>query len=425
MKLAIIGFGVEGQSAYRYWSKKTDDITICDLDPGIKLPAGTKAQLGENYLSDLARFDLVVRSPGIRPDKLTGARQTTTIIKEFFAKCPAPIIGVTGTKGKGTTSTLITKILEAAGKTVHLGGNIGTPALDFLDKVKADDYVVLELSSFQLMDLDRSPQVAVCLMMAPDHLNWHPNMEEYIEAKSQIFRHQQADDLAVYSAKNDYSRQIGELSPGHHRPYLDEAGTYVKDGWVRLRDTKVIAIDQIGLIGPHNQENVCAAVAAVWDIVGNVRPIQQAVGAFTGLPHRLELAGEVNGVRYYDDSFATTPETAIAAIRSFREPKVLILGGSDKGSEFDELARAVAENEVRQAIVIGDVASKITKALDKVGFRAYVTGPASMREIVAAAVQAAEPDDVVLLSPGCASFGLFRDYKDRGDQFKASVKDLL
>jgi len=207
MKIAILGFGVEGQSALRYFRDKglgyrvqgagysgQVEITVCDANLDLKVPEGVESRLGPGYLTELESFDLVVRSPGIKPSLIRGAKRVTSVTQEFLEHCPALVIGVTGTKGKGTTSTLIAKMLEVAGKTVWLGGNIGVPALDFLDKVKPTDYVVLELSSFQLMDVTRSPQIAVMLMVAPDHLNYHDTMEEYLEAKSQIFKHQRESD---------------------------------------------------------------------------------------------------------------------------------------------------------------------------------------------------------------------------------------
>ncbi|HSX45574.1 MAG TPA: UDP-N-acetylmuramoyl-L-alanine--D-glutamate ligase [Candidatus Saccharimonadia bacterium] len=422
--MAVVGYGVEGTSAVKYWQAAGYEVTVCDQNPALQLSAGVGSQLGDNYLGGLDQFDIVVRTQSIRPDRLVGARQITSTTKEFFARCPAVIIGVTGSKGKGTTATLIAKLLEAGGHKVWLAGNIGKSPLDFLGDVQRDDLVVLELSSFQLMDLDQSPQIAVCLMIVPEHMNWHPSMEEYLAAKSNIFKHQAEDDLAIYNKTNPYSTQLGEQSLGHHRPYLDPEGAYVKEDYIWYRDQQIMPVSQIGLIGPHNQQNICAAVTAIWDLVPVREAIMKTIRDFNGLEHRIEPVREVGGVRYYDDSFSTTPETAIAAIRSFQEPKVLILGGSSKDSNYDEMAEVIAGANIAKAILIGATAPAIQAALDQKGFKNYLAGPTQMTEIVKMAHDNAPAGGVVLLSPGCASYDMFKNYKDRGEQFKAAVNAL-
>jgi len=333
------------------------------------------------------------------------------------------MIGVTGTKGKGTTSTLIARILEAGGLRVWLGGNIGQAPLDFLHDVSPTDVVVLELSSFQLMDADQSPGVGVVLMIVPEHLDYHRDMHEYVEAKGNLVRYQGAQDIVIYNAQNEYARQLAGYSPGSHIPYGDRTGAYLDEGRVMFRDRVICRVDEVRLIGAHNLENVCAAVAAT---VGRVEDaaIARAIREFSGLEHRLEYAGEYRGVKFYNDSFSTAPATAIAAIRAFSEPKILILGGSDKKSRYDELAEVIAHGDVRRAILIGDTAPQILQALEAVGFGDVETGHTKMADIVGAAVRAARPGDIVLLSPACASFGLFENYKDRGSQFKAVVRSL-
>lgn len=418
MKVAILGYGIEGQAAYKYWHALGDEITIFD-DKLVAVPDGANFQQGPDW--QLEDFDLIVRSPGIRPERIPAGAIVTSVVREFMAKCPAPIIGVTGTKGKGTTSTLIAKMLEAAGKTVHLGGNIGLPGLEFLDQVKPEDWVILELSSFQLMDITQSPHIGVCLMIVPEHLNWHKDMAEYIEAKGNLFRFQVAGDAAVYNATNDYSTQIAQLSKGTKLPYLDKAGAYIENNEIKFQDTIICKASKVGLIGPHNLENVCAAVAAAYPIVNDPAPLATAIKEFKGLEHRLEMVGEIGQITYIDDSFSTTPEAAIAAIKSFAHPKILILGGSDKGSDYAELAKTVAASNVREVVAIGDTAGRITSSLEASGFHRYHTGDTKMYDIVQSAKQHAQPGDVVLLSPACASFGLFKSYKERGDQFKASV----
>ena len=428
MKVALLGYGVEGKSAYKYFRSQelghgSWHITICDSSTDIEVPAGTEAKLGPDYLKGLDEYDLVVRSPGIHPRELKGAKQVTSGTKEFFAHCPAPIIGVTGTKGKGTTATLIAKILEAAGHRVWLGGNVGTPALDFLDQIQPEDKVVLELSSFQLIDLTQSPHIGVLLMIAPEHLNYHTDFAEYVEAKGNILRYQSAGDLAVFNAQNEYSVQLAEKTEAHKVPYGNKTGAYVENGKIYFQDTEICSIGEVGLIGAHNLENVCAAVAATW-VTQNPAVMREVIRSFEGLPHRLEFVGEHAGVKYYDDSISTTPESTIAAIKAFTEPKVVILGGSDKGAAWEELAEAVSAGNVEGVIILGETGPEIARALDGVGYKDYKRGLTDMDSAVAAAKAMAGAGSVVLLSPACASFGLFRDYKDRGDQFQEAVKSL-
>lgn len=430
MHVAIIGFGLEGQSALTYWQQQSADITVCDQRSDISLPPHVHAQLGEHYLDNLDRFDLIVRSAGITPtiilEKNPGIEpKITSVINEFLRVCPTKnIIGVTGTKGKGTTSTLITQMLEAAGKDVFLGGNIGLSPFDFLPQLTADSWVVLELSSFQLSDIKHAPHIAVCLMVVPEHLNWHADMDDYITAKSQLFAHQTSQDIAIYFADSPVSHQIVRSSPGAKITYYAAPGAYVEDGAIIIDNQTICELDEIKLLGAHNWQNACAAATAFWQAVQSVDAIRKVLTTFTGLPHRLEFVREFDGITYYDDSFGTTPETAIVALEALPAPKVVILGGSDKGASYDGLAQAVVANNVRTVVVIGNTAPAITAALHQQGFDAIIPGGTTMAEIVNTARTAATDGDIVLLSTGCASFGLFQDYKDRGNQFKQVVQDL-
>jgi UDP-N-acetylmuramoylalanine--D-glutamate ligase len=427
MNIAILGFGLEGHAAYNYWHVD-NDITICDEKESLKVPEGVTTQLGRNYLNDLNRFDLVVRSPGIHPNLLinVASDKITSNVNEFMRICPSRnIIGVTGTKGKGTTSTLITKLLEAAGMRVHLGGNIGVPALSLLlDDIQPDDYVVLELSSFQLIDLQSSPHVAVCLMVVPEHLDWHKDFAEYIAAKQQLFIHQSADDIAIYYADNENSTNVASISDGLSLPYFEDPGAVVKDGQIVIDGQTICAADELRLLGEHNWQNVCAALTTAWLFTQDVGALHAALVSFMGLPYRLEFVRELNGVEYYNDSFGTTPETAIVALQAFAQPKVIILGGSDKGADYRELAQMVASSNVRRVVLIGHQAERIRASLIQVGYSDIVAGGETMTSIVAAATDAAQSGDVVLLSTGCASFDMFASYKDRGMQFSAAVTAL-
>lgn len=302
------------------------------------------------------------------------------------------------------------------------------------NNIQAEDWVVLELANFQLIDLKFSPKIATCLMVVPEHLNWHSDMDEYVVAKQQLFAHQTVHDRAVFNRANAHSQEVASVSaadkisyevPGPGAEPQKTTGAYLKGGTVYMDQTEICKDSDIGLLGHHNIENVCAAIATVWELVnGNVELIKKVVRQYKGLEHRLEFVREVAGVRYYDDSFGTTPETAMVAIQAFDQPKVLILGGSEKEATFEGLAQVIAAHNVRSVVLIGEIAPKIEAALKQAGFENIVTGGTDMPSIVANAKAQAQAGDVVLLSTASASFDLFKDYKDRGEQFKRAVQAL-
>lgn len=431
MKVAILGYDSEGRSSYDYYAAAGHELTILDQDSGKVVPDGASSVLGDGYLNDLGRFDLIVRTAGLPPAKIFAANpglspdKITTQINEFFRVCPTRnIIGVTGTKGKGTTSTLIFQMLTASGLRAHLAGNIGIPVLNLLPNLTADDWVVLELSSFQLTDARYSPIIAVCLMVVPEHLNWHIDEADYLAAKAQLFAHQQPSDIAIYYADSLRSQQIVSVSPAKHLPYGRLPGATVDGHTISISGQTICKNDELKLLGSHNWQNVCAALTTVWCVIQNVEACRQVLTSFSGLKHRLELVRSLNGVDYYDDSFGTTPETAIVALQAFRQPKVVILGGSDKGADYDELARTVKNSNVRQVLLIGEQAGRIQSALEAARFQDFMPGGTTMSAIVSTARDVAQPGDVVLLSTGCASFDMFLNYKDRAAQFSAAVRAL-
>lgn len=431
MKIAIVGFDVEGKSTYEYLTRLGGHtITICDQKTDIAVPEGVKTQLGTGYLEKLDRFDVVVRTAGLPPARILAKNpgieeRITSHINLFYGGTPTKnIIGVTGTKGKGTTSTLIAEMLKAVGNEVYLGGNIGVPPLSFIDKLTDDSWVVLELSSFQLIDCRYSPHLGVCLMTVPEHLNWHADVDEYVTAKSQLFAHQKKDDIAVYFAENGTSEKIASAGSGSKIPYFAPPGAYIENENITIDGHSICPTGELKLLGKHNWQNACAAVTAVWHITQDAAAIKTVLTSFSGLEHRLELVREVDDVRYYDDSFGTAPETAMVAIEAFPGPKVIILGGSDKGADYTDLAHTVATGNVRAAIIIGETGPAIKAALEKAGFTDIQAGGANMAEIVQTARAAACPGDVVLLSTACASFDMFENYKERGNQFKAAVQQL-
>ncbi len=427
MKIVIAGYGQEGESNYRYFSSNPDNIvTIADQkqQPGRPLPSGVKTIIGEDAFEKLEDFDIIVRTAGLAPRKIKTNGKIWSATNEFFAKCPAKIIGVTGSKGKGTTASLISSILSAAGKKVWLIGNIGTPGLDILVQIQPDDIVVYELSSFQLWDIEKSPNIAVLLFIEQEHLDVHKNIEEYVKAKANITKYQKSEDILVYNKSNQYAKRISKNSNAHLIGYPDNGSAHVTDSNFYYGEQIICSVELLGIVGKFNNDNACAAIDAVWSITNDITAIKNGLNNFKGLPHRLQLVREINGVKYFDDSIATIPGAAIAAINAFDTSEVIILGGSSKGSDFTELGRVLAEHDVR-AILIGEEAENIAKSCISAGFTDFeIFKYTSMEDVVRRAVELSKPGGVVLLSPACASFGLFKNYADRGEQFNAAVEKI-
>jgi UDP-N-acetylmuramoylalanine--D-glutamate ligase len=443
-KVGILGYGQEGQAVARYL-----------LNHGITPVVFDKQQLsnvtletvnGNDYLAQLNRVEVIFRSPGIwrlHPEIVKFEQQggiVTSQTKWFFAQARGQIIGVTGTKGKGTTCSLIHHFLQVANLpaqgNLYLTGNIGKlQPLDFLDELQPHDLVVYELSSFQLQDLDKSPHIGIVLMVTSDHLDHHRNLEEYHQAKAHIVSHQSAADFAIINDDNPVSRNIGSLSRGQKlyfsRRHPVSTGAYIENGQINivglpdLGEQLAFPVSLINLPGQHNWENVSAAILA--GLLTGVRPevIRQALPEFHGLPHRLELVHEHQGIKFYDDSIATVPETSIAAIKSFTEPVIAIVGGSDKGAEYNDLAGFLSTAPNAKAVVlIGTTASKIKQSLLAAKYQGTILdGFTNFKDALQATKQLAAPGDVVLLSPGCASFDWFKNYQARGDEFKQLVQD--
>lgn len=407
MKIAIAGFGVEGKANYEHWRERGEVTIVDERDSLDDAPDGVATILGREAFGKLDGFDLVVRTAGLAPRKITTDGKIWSATNEFFANCPAPIIGVTGTKGKGTTCSLIASILRAAGRTVHLVGNIGQPALDVLADITPDDIVVYELSSFQLWDLEKSPHIAVVLPIEPDHLDVHADMDEYVAAKAHIATHQTPDDVVIYHQSNRFAQHIAQQSAGELVAYPFAIDEFV--GSLRIP-------------GPHNIENAAAAIAVARRYAIDEAAIKQGLNSFSGLPHRLKFVAEKNGVAYYDDSIATTPGSTIAAIDSFTQPKVLILGGSSKGADYTDVVELAAATDTK-VIAIGQTGADIAALCPKLGVIVQrVEG--DMSQVVEAADEIAHDGDVVILSPASASFDQYRNYADRGDQFIAAINRL-
>lgn len=437
MKIAIIGFAGQGKSSYEYWDDGTNEITICDRDISLQLPEGAVSQLGPNYLKNLHIFDLIIRTPALHPREIVNANpeypdilaKVTSNTNEFLKVCSTKnIVGVTGTKGKGTTSTLITLMLRAAGRTVYLGGNIGIPPLVMLkNNIQADDWVVLELANFQLLDLKYSPPLATVLMVEPEHLDWHTDLAEYIFAKQRLVAYQQTSDKVVYYGRNEISLSVAEVSIGEHIPFLDSPGAQTINGEITIDGHVICRTDELKMLGEHNWQNACAAVTTVWQIVQDVSAIRSVLTTFAGLPFRIEFRREANGVQYYNDSFASVGAATAAAIKSIKEMKVLIIGGYDRMLNLQKFAQAVAteSSQIRHTLLIGQSADRMAENLSLAGYGNFTISRASnMTDIVEEARQLAVKGDAVLLSPGFPSFDMFKNFEDRGKQFNAVVASL-
>lgn len=426
MKVAIAGYGTEGRSNYEYYRRQGYDITIVDerTIATSDLPTDAKTRFGKAVFTDLNGYDLVIRTAGLNPHHIVTDGKIWSATNEFFEKCPAPIIGVTGTKGKGTTCNLIANILREAGNKVHLVGNIGVPALSMLDEVSEQDIVVYELSSFQLWDLQKSPHISVVLMIEPDHQDVHADMQEYINAKANIAIHQTAGDIVIYHPTNKFSKEIAMHGDGKKARYgiLDDDQAYVKSSTFFVQDTPICGVDALKIAGIFNRDNACAAISAALQIADVADYVERGLSTFEGLPHRLKFVREVAGVKYYDNSIATTPGSAIAAIESFAEPKVIILGGSDKGVPFDDVVSTCKKSDT-SVVAIGETGARIAELCENQGVPVLrIDG--LMDEAVPAAAQLATENGVVILSPASASFDQYKSYSDRGDKFVAAVEGL-
>lgn len=445
-KIAVIGIGVSNTPLIELLLAQGCDVTACDKSERDKLgdtaaaleSKGAKLRLGEDYLKNLDA-DIIFRTPGIRPDlpELAEAVKCgavlTSEMEVFFDVCPCLIIGVTGSDGKTTTTTIIAKLLEAEGYTVHLGGNIGTPLLTRADTMKETDMAVLELSSFQLMTMKKSPRIALVTNLTPNHLDMHRDMEEYIEAKKNIMRYQSEKDTLILNYDDGITRGFAGTARGEVRYFSRksrvENGTYQEGNTLYESEggkyKPVIEASRIILPGVHNIENYLAAFAAVRGLVSRAS-CDRVAGTFGGVAHRIELVRTLRGVRYYNDSIASSPTRTIAGLRSFKEKVILIAGGKDKGVAFDELGPEIIKH-VKTLVLTGLTAGKIRAAVENApgysGSPVIIEEPDFTKAVLAAHRSAAD-GDVVLLSPACTSFDRFKNFEERGNAYKEIIRGL-
>lgn len=448
-KVAIIGIGVSNLPLLEYFYDLNARVTIFDSKESNQISVEAMQKIekygfefigGKDSLSRLKGFDIIFRSPSCMPDRpelveaVENGAVLTSEIEMVLKLAPCKVIGVTGTEGKTTTTTLINEIVKKSGRKTYLGGNMGKPIFTKIRNVKPENIIILELSSFQLSDMDISPDISVVTNIYPDHLNVHKSYEEYREAKKNIFKHQSENGIVVLNYDNEFTREFAKEANGKviffsSKEKLDDGFIYDKaDGTIKYcKDgvrRHIIKKEDIKLRGIHNYENICAALAATSSIV-DVYTQVKAIEEFTGVEHRLEFVRELNNVKWYNDSIGTSPASTIAGLNSFDEDIILLAGGSDKGLDYKEVGEAIAR-KVRALILTGPTSEKIEnatkQALNGKSIEIYYTS--NMQESVNLAKEIAKAGDVVLLSPASASFDLYKNFEDRGHQFKDCVNNL-
>ncbi|MGE5674363.1 MAG: UDP-N-acetylmuramoyl-L-alanine--D-glutamate ligase [Mycobacterium leprae] len=447
-RAVVVGVGVSNMPLIRYLLRKGIAVTACDRKSAADLGEraaelaglGVKLSTGADYLAPLADHDLIFLTPGIPkhlPEIAAARERGATIAGEIglvLSACNAPVIGITGSAGKTTTTTLVGEIMKAAGRQVYVGGNIGRPLIEEVESISADSAVVLELSSFQLqLAGSRSPNISVITNITPNHLDVHASMEEYVAAKQNIYRHQGPTDTVVLNYDDERVRGFAAGAPGRvvlfsrqqdpgtdHCAFIrgeDLIWRYNGQEYPTLKST------EIKLLGLHNQENVLAAMAATYLAGASMQAIRSVLTTFTGVEHRLEPVRELGGAKWYNDSKATSPAESVACLTTLAAPIVLIAGGSDKGIPFDPMAPLVAE-KVKALILTGPTAPRIEEAVRRAGYSKSIQHAGDMAEAVQMARKAAAAGDNVVLSPACASFDAYRNFEERGRHFKSLVNDL-
>ena len=434
--VAVLGLGVSNRPLVRLLLEFGCDVTGCDRTEREKLDAevlelerlGCHLSVGEGYLNEL-KAQIVFRTPGMHPGNPAlmalqekGA-EVTSEMEAFFEVCPCDIIAVTGSDGKTTTTTLISEMLKAEGKTVWLGGNIGTPLLPLVRQMKDTDVAVVELSSFQLMDMRRSPRIAVVTNLSPNHLDVHKDMEEYVEAKKNIFRFQSNQDLLVINGDNSIT--AGLVGNGLTRSFTrqGDGDVCLKDNVICRNGQPVLQVADILIPGVHNVENYMAAIAAVEGLVSD-ETVRAVAKTFGGVEHRIELVRIKDGVRFYNDSIASSPSRTIAGLRSFPEKVILIAGGYDKHIPYDVLGPEICAH-VKKLFLGGATGPQIREAVEACDAeKPEIVDCGTFEKAVLSAAAAAEPGDVVLMSPASAAFDQFKNFMVRGAYFKKLIMEL-
>ena len=442
--VAVVGIGVSNIPLINFLVKLGAEVTAFDMKEENELgkiasefkSKGVKLELGKGYLEKLTGFEVVFKTPSMRIDcealvraKNEGA-YITSEMEEFVKYCKGKIYGVTGSDGKTTTTTIISKLLEAQGYKTWVGGNIGTPLFSNIEEINADDMVVLELSSFQLMTMDSPIDVAVVTNLAPNHLDMHKDMQEYIDAKKNIFLYQNEDNVLVLNRVNEITYGFEKEAKGHVREFSSKRvitnGSYYKDGTLYLEGKEVCKKNDIVIKGMHNVENYLAAFIATKDDV-EIETMKKVAETFAGVEHRCELVREIDGVKYYNDSIASSPTRTLAGLFAFEKKVILIAGGYDKHIPFEPLAEQ-GYPFIKEIILMGDTRYLIKEAFDKLKDEKGIEVPSimvnSLEEAVIKAKEIAKEGDIITLSPACASFDMFPNFAVRGNKFKEIVNNI-
>lgn len=447
-KVAVIGLGVSNVPLIDYLRKYKANVTVFDnrniddIDKSVMdkvVEYGMEFSLGREYLSKLKGFDLIFRSPSCLPNKKELVAEAergaivTTEIEMCIELCPCEVIGITGSDGKTTTTTLISEILKEKGYNVFLGGNIGTPLFIRVDEMQPGDVVVLEMSSFQLMNMTVSPHIAVVTNVTPNHLDYHTDLEEYIEAKKSIFKYQNEDDILILNYDNAVTKGFADEAKGKVIFFSDQErldnGYIVDDGTIKCCENKlrkhILNTRDVALIGKHNYQNICAALAATETLVDE-ETAKRVVTRFTGVHHRLELVKtSANNVKWYNDSASSTPTRTISGIKAFYKKVILIAGGYDKNLDYTPIAKPIVDG-VKTLILMGNTKTKIykavTKELEAQNKKLDIYEAFSLEEAIEIANDVSTQGDIVLFSPASASFDMFKNAYDRGDKFRAAVQ---
>ena len=442
--VAVVGIGVSNIPLINFLVKLGAEVTAFDMKEENELgkiasefkSKGVKLELGKGYLEKLTGFEVVFKTPSMRIDcealvraKNEGA-YITSEMEEFVKYCKGKIYGVTGSDGKTTTTTIISKLLEAQGYKTWVGGNIGTPLFSNIEEINADDMVVLELSSFQLMTMDSPIDVAVVTNLAPNHLDMHKDMQEYIDAKKNIFLYQNEDNVLVLNRENEITYGFEKEAKGHVREFSSKRvitnGSYYKDGTLYLEGKEVCKKNDIVIKGMHNVENYLAAFIATKDDV-EIETMKKVAETFAGVEHRCELVREIDGVKYYNDSIASSPTRTLAGLFAFEKKVILIAGGYDKHIPFEPLAEQ-GYPFIKEIILMGDTRYLIKEAFDKLKDEKGIEVPSimvnSLEEAVIKAKEIAKEGDIITLSPACASFDMFPNFAVRGNKFKEIVNSI-
>jgi UDP-N-acetylmuramoylalanine--D-glutamate ligase len=443
-KVAVVGIGVSNIPLIHFLVELQAIVTAFDKKTYSSLgqvasdfeKSGVKLVLGEDYLKGLTGFDVIFKTPSMRIDDpaLLKAKEEDTYItsemEEFIKYCPAKTFGVTGSDGKTTTTTIIYNILKREGYKTWVGGNIGNPLFANIEEISKEDKVVLELSSFQLMTMTVSTNVAVVTNLSPNHLDIHKDMEEYIDAKKNIFKYQSQDNLIVLNKGNELTYELRGEAKGKVKYFSVseklENGAYFQNDKLFIGNKEVCNLDEIKLKGMHNVENLLTAFCAVEDEV-TVQSMREVAITFNGVPHRSEFVREVDGVKFYNDSIASSPTRTIASLKAFEKPVILIAGGYDKNIPFEPLAEEAYLN-IKILILIGDTKHKIKEVFELVlkekNASLEIILAENFNEAIFTAKSLAKSGDIVTLSPACASFDMFENFEIRGKKYKEIVMEL-